>query len=135
MRRGKRLKGQIIIDSGANVWHHELFIASALANSGYNVRFIPAHPTARSADAYVDNTIFEFKSPEGSSVRSIERNIAKALKYQSSNIVICTARMKNIQDRSVERFLITKLRDGKGIHRLLFVTRGGKVVDINKLIR
>lgn len=60
------LAGTITIEGGANVWAHELYIAKALANFGHDIRFIPAHNSVHSADAYVDNTIFEFKSPEGS---------------------------------------------------------------------
>lgn len=128
------LKGQIIIESGVHVWSHELFIASALSNAGYTVRFIPEHGSSHSADAYLNNTIFEFKAPEGSTIKAVERNLVRALS-QSSNIVISTVRMKKIQDRSVQSFLASRLHDGRGIKRLLFVTRDGRVIDINELIR
>ncbi len=126
-------KGQTIIDSGVHVWSHELFIASALSNAGYTVRFIPEHGSSHSADAYLNNTIFEFKAPEGSTVKAVERNLVRALS-QSSNIVISTVRMKKIQDRSVQSFLVSRLREGRGIKRLLFVTRDGRVIDINDLV-
>ena len=82
---------------------------------------------------YLNNTIFKFKAPEGSSIKAIERNMIRALS-QSSNIVISTVRMKKIQDRSVQSFLVSRLRKGKGIKRLLFVTRDGRVIDINDLL-
>lgn len=131
-RKQSVIKGQIIIEGGAHVWSHELFIATALSNVGYTVRFIPEHGSVHSADAYLNNTIFEFKAPEGSTVKAVERNLVRALS-QSSNIVISTVRMKKIQDRSVESFLIRRLREGKGIRHLIFVTREGKVIDINNL--
>ena len=130
----ERTRGTIIIEGGVNIWAHELHIATALANAGYNIRFIPPHNSIRSADAYIDNTIFEFKAPEGTTVKAIERNLVKAIHHQSPNIVITTIRMKNIQDRSVLNFLISRLKSGKGLKRLIFVTRNGKVIDINQLV-
>ena len=129
------IKGTIVIEQGVNVWPHELHTATALANAGYDVRFIPENKTMGSADAFIDNTIFEFKAPEGSSTKSIQRNIVRAITHQSANIVIDSFRMKRIHDSSIQSFLIARLREGKGIKRLLFVTRGGKVVDINEIVR
>ena len=130
----ERIKGNIIIEQGVNVWPHELHTATALANAGYDIRFIPENKTMGSADAYVNNTVFEFKAPEGSSAKSIQRNIVRAINHQSANIVIDSFRMKKIRDSSIQSFLISRLKKGKGIKRLLFVTKSGKVVDINDLV-
>ena len=137
MRRKPRsgVKGNVTIEGGANVWPHELRTAIALANAGNNVRFIPANASLASADAYVNNTLFEFKSPEGSSINSVNNNLQKALRRQSKNIVIDSFRVKNVQDRSILHFLEGRLRQKQGIKRLLFVTRDGKVVDINAIVR
>jgi len=121
------------VDGDADPKPHEIVTAAALAKAGYIVRFLPNPTAIGTADAHIENTIFEFKAPEGSSVRSIERNIVKALNHQSPNIVIATFRMKKIQDRSVENYLITLLKAGKGIQRLILVTRDGRAVDINAL--
>ena len=129
-----RIKGNIIIEQGVNVWPHELHTATALANAGYDIRFIPENKTMGSADAYVNNTVFEFKAPEGSSAKSIQRNIVRAINHQSANIVIDSFRMKKIRDSSIQSFLISLIKKGKGIKRLLFVTKSGKVVDINDLV-
>ena len=126
-------KGGYFVDGDTNPKPHELIIAAALAKAGYIVRFLPNPTTLGTADAHIENTVFEFKAPEGSSVRSVERNIVKALNHQSPNIVMATFRMKNIQDRSVQNYLITLLRAGRGIQRLILVTRDGRVVDINAL--
>ncbi|RYC74831.1 hypothetical protein [Candidatus Nanosyncoccus alces] len=131
----KKIKGQIIIDEGVNIWNHELFIATGLANIGYNVRFIPNHPSACSADAFVNNTIFEFKAPEGSNIKAVERNLIKAVNRQSPNIAITSIRMKKVQDRSIINFLTSKLKEGKGIKHLIFVKRDGIAIDINDLVR
>ena len=129
-----KAKYKITIEGGVNVWPHELHTAKAFINAGYNVTFIPAHNSVTSADAYINNTICEFKSPEGSTVRCIERNIVNALNHQSNCIAIDSVRMKNIQDRSIKNFLIRKRREGRGIKQLYFVTRDGKLIDINKLV-
>ena len=92
------IKGTITIEDGVNVWPHELHTATALVNAGYNVRFIPANPSLASADAYVNNVLFEFKAPEGSSIKCIDNNLQKALRRQSKNIVIDSFRVKNVQD-------------------------------------
>lgn len=84
---------ELTIDEWANIWSHELFIATALANIGYNIKFIPNYPSARSADTFVNNTIFEFKSPEGSTIKAVERNLVKAINHQSPNVVISFMKM------------------------------------------
>ena len=131
----KVIKGVISIEGGVNIWPHELHIATALVNAGHNVRFIPAHNSIRSADAYVDNTIFEFKSPEGSNIRAVERNIVKAINHQSPNVAISTLRMKKIKDRSVKNYLVANYSRLKGIKHLIFVTRDGVAIDINDIVR
>ena len=132
----KKQEGKIIISKGVNnILPWEMHSAIALKEVGYTIKFIPAHQSLRSADAYINNTLFEFKSPEGSSIKSIENNIQKALRYQSKNIVIDSIRVKRIQDRSIRTYHIKRMKRKHGIQKLLFVTKTGKVVDINKEIR
>ena len=95
------IKGTITFEDGAKPKPHEIPTAEALADAGYTVRFIPAHNSLRSADIYINNTIFEIKAPEGGTTSCIEHNIKKALSHQSANIVIDSMRMKNIKDRSI----------------------------------
>jgi hypothetical protein len=123
--------GKIIIDAGVkNVWPWEMHSAQALCNAGYVVTFVPKHGSARSADAYLDNTLYEFKSPEGSTIDNVINNLLKALRYQSKNIVIDSSRMKKIQDRSIVNYLKRYTRNKRGIRNLIFVSRNGTVVDI-----
>lgn len=133
-RKNEKIDGRIIIEGGVNVWPHELHTATALANAGYTVRFIPASTAARSADAYLNNTMYEFKSPEGSNIKSVERNIVAALNHQSPNIVIDSFRMKRVRDKSILSFLVSRLKAKKGIKRIIFVNRDGKAIDINELV-
>lgn len=130
-----RKKGRIIVSPGVkNIWPWEMHSALALKEFGYVIRFVPSHSSIHSADAYLDNTLFEFKSPEGSTIKCIENNLQKALRYQSHNIVIDSSRTKKIQDRSIKNYLIARMRRKRGIKRLLFVSKTGEVIDIGKLV-
>lgn len=131
----KRKMGQIKISPGVkNVAPWEMHSAMALKEIGYEVLFVPAHNSLRSADAYLNNTLFELKSPEGSTIKCIENNLQKALRYQSKNIVIDSCRVKKLQDRSIKNYLVGRMRRKQGIKRLIFVTKTGEAIDIGKLI-
>ena len=126
--------GKVEIVAGVNGTPWEMHSAVALSRYGYDIKFIPRHNSLRSADAYIDNTIFEFKSPEGSTIKCIENNLQKALRYQSNSIVIDSYRVKKVQDRSIRNYLVARMKRKRGIKRLLLVNRVGEVIDIGKLI-
>ena len=133
MRRKK--SGKIIIEPGVrNVYPFEMHSALALKEIGYTVRFVPAHNSFCSADAYLNNTLFEFKSPEGDTIKCVENNLQKALRKQSKNIVIDSVRLKKLHDSSIKSYLIARAKRKTGIKRLVFVTRGGVAIEIDKLI-
>lgn len=125
--------GRIIIEKGVdNILPWEMHSALALKELGYTITFIPRHNSARSADAYLNNTLFEFKSPEGSTIKSVENNLQKALRNQSKNIVIDSCRIKNVQDRSIQSYLISRMKRKRGIKNLIFVTKAGKAMLVLK---
>ena len=128
-------KGKVTRESGAKPKPHEYYTAEALADAGYFVRFLPSNRNVGMADCYINRTIFEIKAPEGKTTDCIERNLRKAIGHQSPNIVLDSFRMKNIQDKSIERFLIERLRRRHGIQRIIFVNRKREVIDINQLTR
>ena len=128
------IKGIVTRESGARPKPHEYVTAEALADSGYNVRFIPSSTNISMADCYVNNTIFEIKAPEGKTTDCIERNLRKAIDHQSPNIVLDSFRMKSIQDKSIQSFLLARLKRGHGIQRIIFVNRKRKAIDINDLV-
>lgn len=72
---------QIIIQSGANVWPHEMKTAEALAAAGRTVEFIRRSEEQRttSADAIIDGIVWEMKAPKASNLKAIEKNLRKAL--------------------------------------------------------
>ena len=132
----KNRNGKIIISSGVkNVLPWEMHSAIALKEIGYIVKFVPSHNYLHSADAYLNNTLFEFKSPEGSSIKCIENNLQKALRNQSNNIVIDSMRVKRIQDRSIMNYLITRMKRKRGIKRLILVNKSGPCFLIRQKMR
>ena len=132
----RKVQGKVIVDPGVkNVWPFEMHSALALKELGYKVKFVPAHGSIRTADAYLNNTLFEFKSPCGSTIKCVENNLDKALKNQSKNIVIDSCRMKDVRDKSILNYLLSRFKRKHGIKRLIFVTRDGKAIDINDLAR
>ena len=128
-------KGLVTREAGAKPKPHEYITAEALADNGYNVRFIRSKKVIGMADCYINNTIFELKAPEGRVIACVERNLRKATDHQSNNIVIDSFRIKNLQDRSIQSFLMERLRRRHGIDRIIFVNRKRRTIDINELIR
>lgn len=129
------IKGIVTREPGARPKPHEYFTAEALADAGYSVRFIPGNANMSTADCYINNTIFELKAPEGTSIKCVERNLRKAVNHQSPNVVIDSFRIKNIHDRSIQNYLIECLKRRHGVQRAIFVNRKREVVDINQLMR
>lgn len=127
-------KGTITHENGAKPKPHEDFTAKALANAGYNVCFIPSRTHIGMADCYINNTIFEIKAPEGATTDCIERNLRKAVDHQSPNIILDSFRMKNIRDKSIQSYLLERLKLRHGIQRIIFVNRKREVVDINQFL-
>mgnify|MGYP007012601967 FL=1 len=129
----KQSSGRIIIEPGVdNVLPWEMHSAIAIKKLGYTVRFMPRHNSFRSADAYINSTLFEFKSPEGTTIKCVENNLQNALRHQSKSVVIDSLRVKNVRDRSIQNYLINRMSIKKGIKNLIFVTKTGRAIDIGK---
>ena len=123
---------QIIIQSGANVWPHEMKTAEALAAAGRTVEFIRRSDEQRttSADAIIDGIVWEMKAPKASNLKAIEKNLRKALD-QSNCVILDSRRMKGIPDHAIERELQACAAGRiKNLKRLLFVNRKAQVIDI-----
>lgn len=124
-------RGQIIIQSGANVWPHEMKTAEALAAAGRTVEFIRrSEERTTSADAIIDGIVWETKAPKASNLKAIEKNLRKALD-QSNCVILDSRRMKGIPDHAIERELQACAAGRiKNLKRLLFVNRKAQVIDI-----
>ena len=117
-------KGKIIIEQGASVWPHEMQTAEALASYGYTVRFIRKSEDdhRRTADAFVDDMLFEMKAPTGSHLSVVGKNIKKAMS-QSYRIVFDSKRMKNVRDFQILNELKKQISLNRKIKSLLFVDK------------
>ena len=122
MAIAKKQTGQIIIPSGVNVWAHELKTAQALTATGLTVEFIRKGEgdRERSADVYISRVKWEFKAPTGNSKKVIERNLKKA-RWQSGNVVFDSRRMKKLPDVAIQQELSKRLKEMKGLNRILFI--------------
>jgi hypothetical protein len=125
-------QGKIIIAANANVWSHEIETAKALAVAGFTVEFLrrSEEPHATSADILIDGVKWEMKAPKGGSMKTVEKNLRKAV-HQASCIIFDSRRIKRIPDTAIERELRTCCGSRvKGIERLLFINRHAIVIDI-----
>ena len=125
-------QGQIIIQSGVNVWPHEMKTAEALAAAGYTVEFIRRSDKERetSADVIMDGIVWEMKAPKASNMKVVEKNLRKATD-QSPCVIFDSRRMKGIPDHAIERELrVCAAGRVKALKRLLFVNRKAQVIDI-----
>lgn len=125
-------KGMIIIASGVNVWPHELKTAESLAEAGFVVEFVrrSEEQRARSADCLIEGELWEMKAPTASNMKAVEKNLRKAL-GQAPRVIFDCRRMKGIPDTAIEREVrVCAAGRVRGLKRVLFVNRKGKVVDI-----
>lgn len=123
--------GKIVIDTDINVQPHELKTADALANAGYTIRFIrrSEEKRAKSADALINNKIWEFKSPTSDKLNVVEKNIRKAL-HQSSNVVFDSRRMKRLPNSAIEREVRKWSKALNSLSALLYINKQGAVIGI-----
>ena len=128
----KKKRGHIIIQSGVNVWPHEMKTAEALAADDRTVEFIRRSEQQRvtSADVVMDGLIWEMKAPKASNMKAVEKNLRKAT-GQSAYVIFDSRRMKGIPDHAIERELrVCAAGRVKALKRLLFVNRQAQVIDI-----
>ena len=103
-------------------------VAEILALAGHRVEFLP-ESIHKTPDIRLDGIEFEIKSPITNKTEKIERNIKRALK-QSDNIIIDSSRIRNYQEQRILGYLTQKARTQKQIHRLIFITKNGQIIDI-----
>ena len=132
----KKMEKQIIINPKIkSILPHEISTALTLAEAGYKVEFTTTNSNIKTADAYIDGQRFEFKSPEGAKIRSIEHILKKAEK-QSPRIVLDSARTKKLQDKNIYSFLLKWVNSSRTIaSRIIFINKNRGVVDIKRKVR
>lgn len=130
MARKSKL-GTITIRDDANVWPHEMKSAKALIKSGHNVEFLPdsKRDGEKRADCYLDNVLWEMKSPRGATLDTVERNLRRAAK-KSRNVIFDSRRMKKIPDNAIERELSVQLKSIRKIDQIKLINRHARAIDI-----
>lgn len=111
---------------------HEYETALYLALFGLEIEFIVETYTkgTHNADFLMLGTIWEAKSPNGSSKHSIERNF-HAAGHQSSCLILDLRRFKLPADRS-ETEAIKQFKLSRNIRRMILITKDGRVLDFKK---
>ena len=119
------------IPNHLGIWPHEYRCAQALRAAGKTVEFLPAiqGDGVKTADLVMDGIVWEMKSPESTSIKSLQRILRRASK-QSSNVIVDTSRATSLSDAAIERELRRLLPFTKSVKRLLMVTKAGDVVDL-----
>lgn len=124
-------QGNITAPSSLNIQEHEISTARAMTDAGYDVEFVRRTWGSRvtSADVVINGVLWEMKSPQAGSKKTIERNLRRASK-QSSNIHFDSQRIKGMNDSEIESALRTLCPHIKAIKRLRFVNRNREIIDI-----
>ena len=131
--KSKNIKrGRVVTPADANPWPHEQRVAKVLALAGHYVEFI-AETNLKTPDIYLDNTIYEIKSPITDNPKKIIRNVKRALE-KSPNVIIDSSRIKGLKDEAIQRALKNKVKDLPGLRSLLFINKRGQIIDIIALI-
>ena len=125
-------KGKVVIPADANPWPHEQRVAKILALAGHAVEFIPV-TNLKTPDIYLDNTVFEIKSPITDNPKKIIRNVKRALE-KCQNVIIDSSRVKGLRDDAIQRSLKNKKKDLPGLKKLLFINKHGQIIDITNLV-
>ena len=107
---------------------HEYETARYFAKRGFDVRFIGPHYNlgVKNADFVMDNKIWEVKSPIGSSERTYEDNLRKAIK-QSENVIFDLRRLKYVDEIKCLRVL-DRYKRLTGLKNLLIIKKDGRLL-------
>lgn len=84
----------------------------------------------KTPDFSIGGMFWELKSPTGNGKRTVQRNMQEALK-QASNIVYDIRRSK-ADYLKVRRELQFLLHEVRMIHRLILITKTGKVIELKR---
>ena len=126
----KTQKGIIHTPKEILLEEHELATGIFLANLGKDITFlIPSRlQGTKTPDIYMDNLLWEIKSPKSRNLRSLERAIRTARK-QSSNIIIDLRRMDVPDIRLLSKIKSEIDRSSHPIAHCLAITRSGNLIE------
>ena len=124
-------KGKII-PNGVILEAHELATVVFFTELGYDVELIPRSNIEglHLPDIIMDGVKWEIKAPKGEGKWVIKNTVQKA-KHQSENIIIDLRRIKLPQEKCIAE-LNNHFIHAKRIKRMKIITKGGKLLELNK---
>lgn len=127
----KYKNGRRIIYNSVQLYPHEEEIVQILVALGFVVELIPPdRPGGRkTADAIINNLEWEFKTPRGSSTRTIERILKKAYR-QSENIIIDIRHLRLPEQIILHKIKYELKSRNKRIKRIKVITKSRKIIDL-----
>ncbi len=134
MVRKTQQVGRIILPPGMKPHpsKYELRVASILTEYfTADVEFI-ARANRRTADFLVDGVEWELKSPTGAGKNNIQRQLQEASR-QSKNVIIDASRSKLHASR-IKQQVEYQFQLVRSIKRLLFISKAGKVVELERKV-
>ena len=110
----------------------EFEAAKYFANLGKDIQFIcpSAIPNQHRPDIIMDGIEWEIKSPLGSSKRTIENNMRKAIK-QSCNIIFDLRRIKLSEAQAINQ-LKKEFNHLSKLRKLYIITKSGELITLVK---
>ena len=107
---------------------HEYETAKYFANRGFDVKFIKPSDIegTNTPDFAMDGKLWEMKSPIGSSIRTYEDNLRKAIK-QSENVIFDLRRLRSVDEIRCLKVL-TRYKKLQGLKNLLVIKRDGRLL-------
>ena len=111
---------------------HEVRTALTLAESGDEVlfRIDSNHPGVKNPDVEIASTIWEFKAPEGSTIRTIENQMKRAGK-QAENLVL-DLRRSGLDDAEALSVVKRRLAAHSHLTRVIVIDHSGNAITLNK---
>lgn len=106
---------------------HELVVATILAWTGEDIKFLPVSHT-HTADIKFRGQEWEIKSPKGNSSRTIENNMRLALK-QSENIIMDLSRIKIEEEKAIKE-IKRQTSLIKQVKKVIIITKTQKIIEI-----
>ncbi|MBQ2672807.1 hypothetical protein IJG01_02460 [Candidatus Saccharibacteria bacterium] len=114
---------------GFSFSHFSCHFASIFRGSYLSIPILYHSEREHSADTYVDNAKWEFKSPTAKHTKTILKNL-KESKWQANYVVLDSRRMKRVPNAAIFREVIANIKQIPEIKRLKYISKKGKLLDV-----
>ena len=125
-KRGK------IIPNGVSLEKHESDTVVIFTELGHTVEYIkPTNiPKIKNPDIMIDGKIWEMKSPDGKSDRTVERIFKKGAK-QSVNLILDLRRIRVSEEKAIEDAK-KRFEKSKRVKQMIVITKKRKLLEYKK---